>query len=66
MKTDWKEHIESNPQILFGKPVIKRTRVPVDLILEKLSEGETADNILSSYPHLKMEDIYACISGIHK
>jgi len=62
MKVNWKEYIESNPQILFGKPVIKGTRVPVDLILEKLSEGETADNLLSAYPQLKMESIYACLA----
>lgn len=62
MKVDWKEHIVSNPQILFGKPVIKNTRIPVDLILEKLSEGETADHLLSAYPQLKMADIYACLA----
>ena len=62
MKVDWKTHIESTPKILFGKPVIKGTRIPVDLILEKLSEGETADHILSAYPQLKMEDIYSCLA----
>lgn len=62
MKVDWKEHIVSDPHILFGKPVIKGTRVPVDLILEKLSDGETADYLLTAYPHLKMEDIYACLA----
>jgi len=62
MKVDWKNHIETNPQILFGKPVIKGTRIPVDLILEKLSEGETPDGLLEAYPNLKIEDIYACLA----
>lgn len=31
---NWQEYIESNPKIMFGKPVIKGTRIPVDLILE--------------------------------
>jgi len=59
---NWKEYIVSNPQIMYGKPVIKNTRVCVELILEKLAEGETIPSILEGYPHLKQESIYACLA----
>ena len=53
--------IESNPKIMFGKPVIKGTRITAELILEKIGNGETVDAILSSYPHLTREQILACV-----
>jgi uncharacterized protein (DUF433 family) len=56
---DWKTYIESDPTKLYGKPVIKGTRIPVDLILEKLAEGETIDDLLQAYPRLKKESISA-------
>ena len=46
---------------MVGKPVIKGTRITVELILEKLSDGETIDQILHSYPHLNREQILACL-----
>ena len=54
--------IESNPKIMFGKPVIKGTRITVELILEKIGNGESVDAILSSYPHLKREQVLACMN----
>ena len=54
--------IESNPAVMLGKPVIKGTRITVELVLEKLAAGETVDDILKSYPHLKKEGILAAIS----
>jgi uncharacterized protein (DUF433 family) len=59
---EWKTHIESNPDVMFGKPVIKNTRIPVDLLLEKLAEGETINELLESYPSIKKEDIYAALA----
>jgi uncharacterized protein (DUF433 family) len=59
---DWKNYISENPKILYGKPVIKGTRIPVDLIIEKLSKGETIDYLLSAYPHINREQILACLS----
>ncbi len=53
--------IESNPKIMFGKPVIKGTRITVELILGKIADGETVDAILSSYPHLTREQVLACV-----
>lgn len=59
---DWRNHIESKPTVLYGKPVIKNTRIPVDLLLEKLSEGESVDDLLKAYPRLKKEDIFAALA----
>jgi uncharacterized protein (DUF433 family) len=55
------EHITSDPEILFGKPVVKGTRIPVDLILEKLAAGETVDQLLKAYPRITLESIQACL-----
>jgi len=49
-------------KILHGKPVIEGTRIPVHSILELLSNGLTADEIIKDYyEHIKKEDIFACI-----
>jgi uncharacterized protein (DUF433 family) len=49
--------IESNPEILGGKPVIRGTRIPVDLILEMVQSGYSVDEIVSEYPHLDRRDV---------
>ena len=46
---------------MVGKPVIKGTRITVELVLQKLSEGESVEQILKSYPHLNREQILACL-----
>ena len=51
-----------NPKILGGKPIIKGTRISVELILELLSSGMNVDQILEDYPHLKKDDILAAVS----
>ena len=53
------ERIEVNPEIMFGKPVIKGTRITVELILRKLAGQMTVDEILADHPHLVPDDIYA-------
>ena len=58
---DWTLHIESNPEKLFGKPVIINTRIPVDLILEKLAVGDTIDDLIEAYPKITKDDIAACL-----
>jgi len=62
METNWKKHIETNPKIMFGKPVLIGTRIPVDLILEKLSLGETPEQLLLSYPSINKESIFTCLA----
>ena len=57
----WQDYITSDPEILFGKPVIVDTRIPVHLILEKLGKGETMVDLLSAYPRLSEKAIYACL-----
>jgi uncharacterized protein (DUF433 family) len=52
------EKIEMNPKIIFGKPVIKNTRITVEHILRKLSGGMTIEEIIQDHPHLTREDIY--------
>jgi len=53
------ERIEINPEIMFGKPVIKGTRITVEQILRKLAGGMTPEEIIKDHPHLKVEDIFA-------
>ena len=57
----WQEHISSDPAILFGKPVVKGTRIPVDLVLERLAAGHSNDDLLKAYPRLTLESIRACL-----
>jgi len=59
---DWKEYIESNPDILFGKLVFKKTRIPVDLILEKLSYDDSWEDLLLAYPRLTQDHIEAALA----
>jgi uncharacterized protein (DUF433 family) len=53
------DRIEINPTIMFGKPVIKGTRITVEHILRKLAGQMTVDEILTDHPHLTPDDIYA-------
>ena len=53
------ERIEINPEIMGGKPVIRGTRVPVELVLRKLGAGMNTAAIISDHPRLTPEDIHA-------
>ena len=59
---DISSHIEINPRLMMGKPVIKGTRITVELILESLAAGESLENLLQSYPRLTKEDISAALT----
>lgn len=59
---NWKNHISSDPKVMLGKPVIKGTRIPVDLILGKMAHGETISELLDEYPHLSDKQIYAALA----
>lgn len=54
--------IEINPNICFGKPCIKGTRIWVSLILDLLASGYDTQRILEEYPQITEEDIRACIA----
>jgi uncharacterized protein (DUF433 family) len=56
-----KELIETNPEIILGKPVIKGTRIPVELIVRKLGEGSTIEDLLDGYPNLSREAVMAAL-----
>ena len=53
------ERVEINPRIMGGKPVIRGTRVPVELILRKLGAGLSNEDIVADHPHLTADDIRA-------
>jgi uncharacterized protein (DUF433 family) len=53
--------IEINPEVMMGKPVIRGTRLTVELILRKLSEGATTEDLIDAYPRLTPEDIRTAI-----
>jgi len=61
MKGELLQRIEVNPKVMAGKPVIKGTRVPVELILRLLAQGITFEKLLEDYPHLTKEDIQAAL-----
>ena len=54
-----RDRIEMNPEVMGGKPVVRGTRVPVDLILRKLGAGIPEEAILADHPRLTHEDILA-------
>jgi uncharacterized protein (DUF433 family) len=56
------DRIEINSNVMMGKPVIKGTRIKVELILRKLSEGATEEELIDAYPRLTREDIGAAIA----
>ena len=56
---NWRDHIISDPEILVGKPVVKGTRLSVDLILDRLADGWTVEDLFKSYPRLTPEALQA-------
>jgi uncharacterized protein (DUF433 family) len=58
----WREHIIVDPRILVGKPVIKGTRIAVELVIDLLARGYSKDQIIEQYDHVTAEDIQACLA----
>lgn len=58
----WKDHIEINPQVLVGKPVIRGTRISVELVLQMIAAGVSETEILDNYPSLSPDDLRACVA----
>jgi uncharacterized protein (DUF433 family) len=56
------DRIEINPAVMLGKPVIRGTRITVELILRKLAEGEGESELLEDHPHLTLDDIRAAVA----
>lgn len=57
-----RSRIETNPKVMLGKPVIRGTRIPVELILRKLSEGMTEADVLDAYPRLTRADLPSALA----
>ena len=55
------DRIEVNPHVMLGKAVIRGTRIPVELLLRKLSEGATEADLLEAYPRLTRDDLHAAM-----
>lgn len=53
--------IETKPEVMLGKPVLKGTRIPVELIVRKLGEGASVDDVLDAYPQLTDESVRAAL-----
>ena len=58
---DWSERITVDPDVLVGKPVVRGTRISVELVIDLLARGYTNEQILQQYDHLSLEDIQACL-----
>ena len=59
---NWREQIASDPNVMMGKPVVKGTRITVELIFEKLGAGETIDQIISEHPRLTEGSVRAALA----
>ena len=58
----WQERIIIDPKVLVGKPIVKGTRISVELVIDLLARGWSVEQILQEYPHLAAEDIRACLA----
>ena len=61
---NWRERIVLDPAVMVGKPLIRGTRVSVELIIDLLAQGWSREQILQQYDHLKLDDIQACLSYV--
>ena len=59
---DWRPYIEQRPGVMLGKPVIKGTRLTVELIIEGLAEGASDADLLEAHPRLRPEHIRAALA----
>jgi uncharacterized protein (DUF433 family) len=59
---DYRQFITSNPNILFGKPAIKGTRIGVEQVLDELAGGTSIEELLEEYPRLTRDAVYAALA----
>jgi uncharacterized protein (DUF433 family) len=59
---DYHERIRVDADVMLGKPTIKGTRITVEQVLRKMSEGATVSDLLAAYPHLERDDVLAALS----
>ncbi len=58
----YQKYINQDPAIMVGKPVIKGTRIPVELILAHLAHNTNLNELFAAYPHITIKDVQACIA----
>lgn len=61
MAKDYLERIAIDPKVMVGKPVIRGTRIPVELVVRMVGQGISYEEILADYPRLTLEDIHAAL-----
>ena len=61
----YQDRIVADPEIMVGKPVVKGTRIPVELVLAHLAENPDLEDLFAAYPRLKLEDVKACLQYAH-
>lgn len=61
-KPIYQDRITQDPDVMVGKPVVKGTRIPVELVLDFLANNPDLDEFLAAYPHLTIEDVQACLA----
>jgi len=59
---NYREKICISPDIMLGKPVIRGTRITVEFIIKKMSEGMEINDIIAEYPPIQKDDIMACLA----
>lgn len=58
----WQDHISIDANVLVGKPVVKGTRIAVELIIDLLGRGYTVEQVLEQYDHITSDDVRACLA----
>lgn len=58
----YRDRITQDPKVMVGKPVIKGTRIPVELVLEELSQNPDLNELFAAHPALTVEDVQACLA----
>ena len=61
-RSTYQDRIIVDPNILAGKPVVKGTRIPVEMVLKRLAQDLDMQTIFAAYPRLTREDVKACIA----
>lgn len=64
MRFEWQKYIYADPKVMLGKPVFVGTRIPIDIVFEKIAAGENLDQILEAYPRLTRQALLASFAFV--
>ena len=59
---EWHDRIIMDPGVLTGKPIVKGTRISVELVIDLLARGWSHEQVIEQYDHLTTDDIQACLA----